>query len=255
MEDNYLKELYKDSVINIIDIGCSGNSVKEVIKGKDIYYVKESETGKLDREYFMCNYLKNKILVPEVVYFSNRTEKSVMVTKKVQGKMICDDDIFDDMKHVIELAAKGIKLLQTVNIDDLIIYNNLDKKLALAKYNIDNKLVTTENMEQENIDRFGSIKNAYKYLVENKVKETKLCLSHGDLSIPNIFYVDDEISGFIDLGDAGIADMWFDIAILVKSLRRNYETVEAEKYLFKCLDMKPDYEKIEYYILLTELFL
>lgn len=49
--------------------------------------------------------------------------------------------------------------------------------------------------------------------------------------------------------------MWYDIAILVKSLRRNYETKEAEKYLFECLHIEPDYEKIEYYILLTELFL
>lgn len=70
-----------------------------------------------------------------------------------------------------------------------------------------------------------------------------------------MFYKDDKITGFLDLGDAGIADMWYDIAILVKSLRRNYETKEAEKYLFECLHIEPDYEKIEYYILLTELFL
>lgn len=57
------------------------------------------------------------------------------------------------------------------------------------------------------------------------------------------------------MGDAGVADMWYDIAILVKSLRRNYETFDAEKYLFECLNIEPNYEKIEYYILLTELFL
>lgn len=77
----------------------------------------------------------------------------------------------------------------------------------------------------------------------------------GDLSIPNIFYKDEKITGFVDLGDSGIADIWYDISILVKSLRRNYETDEAEKYLFKKLNLEPNYEAIDYYILLTDLFL
>ena len=95
----------------------------------------------------------------------------------------------------------------------------------------------------------------YEYLVNNRIKEQKLCFSHGDLSIPNIFYKDEKITGFVDLGDSGIADIWYDIAILVKSLRRNYETDEAEKYLFKKLNIEPNYEVIDYYILLTDLFL
>ena len=90
---------------------------------------------------------------------------------------------------------------------------------------------------------------------EKEIKEENLYFSHGDLSIPNIFFKEDKITGFIDLGDSGIADMWYDIAILVKSLRRNYETEDAEKYLFERLNIEPNYEAIEYYILLTELFL
>lgn len=255
MIDEYLKKFCENAKINVIDIGCSGNSVKEVIKNQEVYYIKESKFGNLDKEYFINNYLKGKLPVPEVIYFGSNENKSVMITKKLDGEMICCDEIFDDMKHVVELASKAIKILQNVNVDNLIINNDLNKKLALAKYNIDNGLISSNDMTEENQKRFGNIENAYIYLVNNKVTENNLCLSHGDLSIPNVFYKDDKISGFLDLGDAGIADMWYDIAILVKSLRRNYETKEAEKYLFECLHIEPDYEKIEYYILLTELFL
>ena len=178
-----------------------------------------------------------------------------MISKKLEGDMICCDEIFDDMKFVIELSARAIKMLQNTNVDNLIINNNLSKKLALAKYNIDNNLVNSSDMTEKNQKKFGSVTNLYEYLINNKVSEDNLCFSHGDLSLPNMFYKEDEITGFLDLGDAGIADMWYDIAILVKSLRRNYETVEAEEYLFKCMNIEPDYEKIEYYILLTELFL
>lgn len=256
MDNSYVKEFIKDAKINEISIGCSGDSVREVIRKDGTYYIKIAKSNKLDKEYFMFNYLKNnKSLVPEVVYFNYDGKISTLITKKLEGDMICCDEIFDDMYHVVDLASDAIKILQSIDISNCPFYNNLDLKLSTAKYNIDNNLVTTKDMNDENQKRFGSVQKLYEYLVNNKIKEEKLCFSHGDLSIPNIFYKDEKITGFVDLGDSGIADIWYDISILVKSLRRNYETEEAEKYLFKKLNIKPDYKVIEYYILLTDLFL
>ena len=110
-------------------------------------------------------------------------------------------------------------------------------------------------MNEKNTKRFGTPQKLYDYLVNNRPNEEKLCFSHGDLSLPNIYFDNDKIIGFIDMGDAGISDYWYDIAILVKSLRRNYKTQDAEKLLFKNLGIKPNYQVIDYYILLTELFL
>lgn len=255
MNNSYVEKFIDNALVNEISIGCSGDSVREVIKDNQVYYIKMAKGAKLDKEYFMFNYLKDKALAPKVIYFNYDGECSTLITEKLEGDMICCDEIFDDMHHVIDLAASALKLLQNIDISSCPFYNNLDIKLATAKYNIDNKLVKTEDMNEENQKRFGSVEKAYEYLVNNKIKEEKLCFSHGDLSIPNIFFNEDKITGFVDLGDSGIADMWFDIAILVRSLRRNYETEEAEKYLFEKLDIKPNYEAIEYYILLTELFL
>ena len=255
MDNTYVKEFIKNAIVNDINIGCSGDSVREIVKDNNIYYIKQAKGNKLDREYFMFNYLKNKIPVPEVIYFNYDGEYSTLITRKLDGDMICCDEIFDDMHHVIDLAVDALKILQNTDISNCPIYNNLDIKLAVAKYNIDNNLVTKKDMNKENQKRFGSTENLYKYLVDNKINEEKLCLSHGDLSLPNIFFKDDKVTGFIDLGDSGIADYWYDIAILVKSLRRNYECKEAEEYLFKKLNIIPNYTAIEYYILLTELFL
>jgi len=118
--------------------------------------------------------------------------------------MICCDEIFDDMYKVIDFAVEAIKILQNINISNCPFYNNLDIKLEIAKYNIDNKLVTKEDMTKENQQRFRSVEKLHEYLINNKIKEEKLCFSHGDLSIPNIFYKDDKITGFIDLGDSGM---------------------------------------------------
>ena len=250
-----IDEIMKNATINDISIGCSGDSVKEIVKNDKTYYLKKAKGNKLDKEYYMFNYLSELHLAPKIVEFKFDGEYSYLFTEKLSGDMICCDEIFDDMNHVIELAAKAINILQSIDVDTCHFYNNLNIKLRTAKYNIEHGLVKTEDMSEESQKRFGSVERAYEYLVNNKIVEEKLVFSHGDLSIPNIFYENEEITGFVDLGDSGIADMWFDIAILVKSLRKNYETDEAEKYLFKLLGIEPKYDIIDYYIILTDVFL
>ena len=86
-------------------------------------------------------------------------------------------------------------------------------------------------------------------------------LSHGDFCLPNVFIEDGRVSGLIDLGRAGTADRWQDIALCLRSLRDNargrFGTVCPgfdEELLLRRLGMAPDREKIRYYLLLDELF-
>ena len=70
-----------------------------------------------------------------------------------------------------------------------------------------------------------------------------------------------DISGFIDMGNCGIADKWEDIAMLYRSLRHYFDGTYGKVYpgldpdsFFEELGIEPDREKIDYYILLDELF-
>ncbi|MDD2435827.1 MAG: aminoglycoside 3'-phosphotransferase [Bacilli bacterium] len=254
MKNKFIDEFLMNSILEDIDIGCSGDRIVKIIKEDGTYFLKETKAGKLDREYFMLNWLKGKLSVPEVVYFATDNEKSYLITKKLAGEMICCDEIFDFPEQVISLAATSLKMLQDVDITGCPLINNIDIKLATAKYNLDENLVSEDDLQGEVKEKFKTIGKVYDYLVNNKPTE-QLCFSHGDLSLPNVFYENDKITGFLDLGDAGVADYWYDIAILVKSIRRNYEDEKYEKMLFNYLNIEPDYTKIEYYILLTELFL
>ena len=86
-------------------------------------------------------------------------------------------------------------------------------------------------------------------------------LSHGDFCLPNVFFNDGAVSGYLDLGFCAVADRYQDIALCYRSLSHNadgsygpvYPNVRPEK-LFDALQVKPDWEKIRYYILLDELF-
>ena len=87
-------------------------------------------------------------------------------------------------------------------------------------------------------------------------------LSHGDFCLPNLFIGNGKITGFFDLGRSGIADAYQDIALCYCSLHHNLNGRYGGKLnpnadaaiLFDALGIRPDWEKIRYYILLDELF-
>ena len=80
--------------------------------------------------------------------------------------------------------------------------------------------------------------------------------------MPNIFIQDGKLRSLIDLGRAGIADKYQDIALCYRSLSHNFSGKYAEvsypdfdaMALFEALGIEPDMKKLKYYILLDELF-
>lgn len=109
-------------------------------------------------------------------------------------------------------------------------------------------------------DGFRNPAELLSWLEANRPEEEPV-LSHGDLCLPIVFFKDGEISCLIDLGNAGIADKWQDLALCYRSLKHNANGSYGKIYpgiheddLFKLLGIEPDQEKLLYYILLDELF-
>jgi len=145
------------------------------------------------------------------------------------------------------------------------------EKLAQAEINVKSGLVDLDNVEPETFGENG-FKDPYdllEWLCRNRPVEEPV-MSHGDYCLPNLFGVGERVTGFIDLGRSGVGDKWCDIAICFRSLNHNYSGKYQKKYqekyqkkanmvydemlLFRELGIKPDWEKIKYYILLDELF-
>lgn len=110
-------------------------------------------------------------------------------------------------------------------------------------------------------DGFRDPKELLDWLFRNRPEEEAV-LSHGDYCLPNVFGKGNRLTGYLDLGRAGIADKWCDIALCYRSLSQNYSgRFHGKAYsgyddllLFKEIGIAPDWKKIRYYILLDELF-
>lgn len=77
-------------------------------------------------------------------------------------------------------------------------------------------------------------------------------VTHGDFSLDNLFVVDGEVTGCIDLGRVGIADPWQDLAILWHSLSEFGE--DAAAAMLAAYGVMPDPARLDFHLRLDEFF-
>lgn len=234
-------------------VGMSQAEIREYQNANGSLFLKSEPTNpEIRREYEIMKWLKDKLPVPKVVHWEEQNGVSHLLMTKMSGVMACHKPK-TEIKETVGLLAQGIKMLWSVNIMDCPFDMTLHKKLLLTKENIEAGIVDSANFEEDTV---GSPEEIYNQLISTRPAE-ELCFTHGDYCLPNIFLHTDTVAGFIDLGRAGVADRWQDIALCVRSLNHNFGIKPDDnlyQYFFDCLGVAPDPSKIAYYILLDELF-
>lgn len=256
----HIRELVKNHPFHLDDIGHSGS---QVLMFEDKVLKIQPRTSGLDAEQIMMNWLENKLPVPKCLYHTIKNDADYLLMTRINGKMACDEEFMSDVRMLVKILADGIKQMWQVNISDCPINQNLNNKLECAKDRIESKTVNINEWEPSIVGsyRFETPMQLYDWLIKNQPTE-ELVFSHGDYCLPNVFIDNNKLSGFIDLGHAGIADKWQDIALCYRSLKHNFNGKFSNRIiddfdhciLFEALGIEPDWEKINYYILLDELF-
>ncbi len=248
------EEAKKDSV------GMSGASVL-FFEDK---VLKIQEAGEeAEREYQVLCWLEDRLPVPKVLCRVVDDGKDYLLMTKLPGKMSCEDEYLENTDMLATALAEGIHMFQKIDISDCPFSNNLDEKLRMAAYNVEHDLVDMENVNPDTFGKggFKNPKSLLRWLKKNRPEE-ELVFSHGDFCLPNVFLQEGKISGFLDLGRAGVADKYQDMALCYRSLLGNLEGKYGGKsfhkvdpmILFRKLGFKADWNKVRYYILLDELF-
>ena len=248
-----IKKFIENSDLEEINIGCSDSQVIRINDNDKIYYLKIAKKGLLSSEHDKLVWLEKRLNVPKVILYDVSDEIEYLITSSCNGKMVCNDYYIKNPEIGIKVIAQAFNKIYSVDISDCPFDVGIQYKLSLVEKNINDDLIKLEDIKETTIKRFGSLDNILSFLKENKF-ECKKCFSHGDTSLPNIFAIENQFEGFIDVGECGIADKWFDLAICEKSIRRNY----GEEYILRLYDelnIIPDREKIDYYLLMMELYL
>ncbi|MBR6184715.1 MAG: aminoglycoside 3'-phosphotransferase [Clostridia bacterium] len=210
----------------------------------------------------MLGWLQGRLPAPRVEAYENTGETAFLLMSRIPGKMACDKEYLNAPDRLVSLLAQAIHMLWQVDISDCPRSRSLDSELAHARYSLENGLVDVDNMEKDTLGP-GGFENPEQLLrwLENNKPPLEQAFSHGDCCLPNIFFSGDRVSGFIDLGDSGVADKWRDLALCYRSLKHNTDGTYGPvvpglrpERLFDALGIVPDWDKLRYYILLDEFF-
>ena len=251
---------YPDELKNILlgmklkedDIGKSTSKVLRYYDDQKAYYLKIQANAEIIREAQILDWLKGKLPVPEIMYYDFYEGYGYLLLAEIEGQILSSSYYLNRPEEPVKLLADGIKILQSISIDNCSFDARLDRKLEIALNNIKNNLVDIADWEEDN--KFSSPVELFIYLKNNRPKNQTLSFTHGDYTLANILGKGSRISGFIDWGRGGVADIYQDIALAVRSLKHKFNTDKYIDLFFKYLDTEPDWERINYYILLDELF-
>lgn len=240
-----------------------GMSVSSVLLFHDKVLKIQPYSEEAENEYRMMLWLRGKLPIPQVLAYEIADDKSYLLMSRCSGEMSCAKGYMQKPDLLAKLLANGLKKLWDVSISDCPADWGLKRKLEIAKKNVEQGLVDPDNVEPDTFGEngFRDPEALLQWLYDNQPEE-ELALSHGDYCLPNIFGVDSEPTGYIDLGKTGVADKWCDIALCYRSMSHNFSgKYQGHAYpgyddmlLFRELGLEPDWGKIRYYILLDELF-
>ncbi len=244
---NRLKEFIKDAnKIEEITIGCN-SKVYKIRKKSKVFYLKEA--NHLSKESIALDYLQGKISVPEKIFYEKYNGKSYILTKEVKGEMLCSDYYSDHPLEGIGIIVEAFNAIYNIDYSDCIIDETIDTKIKEIESRFSS--IKDSDIKESILKRFHTKENILKYIKGNKPKQI-IGFTHGDMSLPNIFALNGHFSGLIDVGNAGISDIYFDLVICEMSIERNYGK-EYIDIFYEKLGIEKDEFKSDYYRVLMSL--
>ena len=214
------------------------------------------------REARMMEWLADKLPVPRVLHSCVENGTHFLLMSRLEGEMSCERYYMERPALLTGLLADGLKALWRVDTRDCPCRFSLEDRLLLAEDNVRHGRCETENVEKDTYGPkgFRDPEHLLQWLKDHRPPMDPV-LSHGDFCLPNVFFKDNRVSGYLDLGFCAVADRYQDVALCWRSLMHNADGTYGATYpgidpddLFRALGMTPDREKLRYYILLDELF-
>ncbi|MGM0903473.1 MAG: APH(3') family aminoglycoside O-phosphotransferase [Bacillota bacterium] len=197
-------------------------------------------------------WLQGKLSVPDVLYYGKNEANEYLLVSEIKGINASDKSYEADIRLLMQLLGAGLKTFHSLSIENCPFDQGLEVKLEEAKRRVDNGLVDEEDFDEK---RKGlKTKELYKELISNKPNNEDLVFTHGDYCLPNIIIDKGKVSGFIDLGRAGVADRYQDLALAIRSITSNFGS-EYIPFFLKEYGLKElDETKVAYYQLMDEFF-
>jgi aminoglycoside 3'-phosphotransferase-2 len=157
-----------------------------------------------------------------------------------------------DPASLVDLLADALRHLHCLPIRDCPFRYSITDSLVEARAMLDAGQVDVARLELENIGRAPA--ELYAELLAARPPAEAAVFTHGDFCLPNLIVADGRLSGFIDVGRAGLGDPHRDLALVARSLGRNLALEWTQRFFARYGMPSPDPRSLRYFLLLDEFF-
>lgn len=198
-------------------------------------------------EIEIVNWLNGKFSTSKILAHGEKDYHRFILWSQLDGMAGNELVKYYSSELIIKLCAENLKCIHQLPIQHCPSDKSLKFKIPEAITNADDGLVELDDLDKMRKD--WSLVQIKEALYESIPDSEDLVFTHGDFCLPNIIFRDTQLSGLIDLGRAGVADRYQDIALALRSLKSNLnqdcDSLFQEHYkLIKNFDHK----KIAFYL-------
>lgn len=166
--------------------------------------------------------------VPEVLASESTSHDHFLLTSAVPGRDASQRWPDAHIPAIVDAIAIALRRLHDAPLDDCPFHHERASRLVIANRRFAHGR-TGADATAEELEELHSL--------AGQLPGEDLVLTHGDYCLPNVILLDagphamPEFSGFVDCGRAGRADRHQDLALALRSLRRNLGTGVERRFL------------------------
>lgn len=211
----------------------------------------DATTYSVRREEKAMRWLSGRVRVPQVTGYAEDANGRYLLMERLPGTPFMEEGWKEE--ELISFLSNCLRQLWRIEIRDCPVDASLDYRLWELGYLLERGYADVDCCDWEQQKDFHSPQEVYRWLRLHMPPEDRV-FTHGDLCGGNLMLDPHGSTGFIDLGRAGAADRWVDIAFCADCLWEAFGKKETLEHFFVRIGVKPDWDKLFYYHWLNELF-
>ena len=219
----------------------------------DTFFVKVGRVGPrptFREEFERLGWAPVYLPVPPVVEVGEEDGVEWLVTRGVPGVTSIAAATTLGASAVVTELARGLRRVHATDPTACPVDFRLDIALRIARERVANgDVVPSRDFHAEH--RHLSAEDVVRALDESRPGSEDLVVCHGDYCAPNILFRDGAAAAFLDLGELGVADRWWDLATATWSITWNFGEGYEGQFLAE-YGVEPDAQRTKYYRLLYD---
>ena len=190
------------------------------------------------------------IPVPEIIEFGVTDDATWFLSRAIAGDDATHERFRTDVPGLVRRMAAALRRIHAVPVEACPFSFRVDDALQHAEQRL--RRGEIDPARDFHAEHAGlTAETAVRQLLATRPAVEDVVVCHGDYCVPNTLFHGDDLAGFVDLGELGVADRWWDIGVATWSLTWNFgpghETMFLDAY-----GIDPDDARTRYYRLLYD---